>query len=86
MKVFVMIFDGGIVYDEVDDNIKDFFEDWFIICNVYVYYYRNNEIKCYKFLIMYLKNKIMSYLCKIIVVYYFEGVKFGEDFKIGVVN
>lgn len=86
MKVFVMIFDGGIVYDEVDDNIKDFFEDWFLICNEYVYYYRNNEIKCYKFLIMYLKNKIMSYLCKIIVVYYSEGVKFGEDFKIGVVN
>lgn len=53
MRVFVMIFDGGIVYDEVDDNIKDFFEDWFIICNVYVYYYRNNEIKRYKFLIMY---------------------------------
>lgn len=35
---------------------------------------------------MYLKNKIMSNLCKIIVVYYSEGVKFGEDFKIGVVN
>lgn len=53
MKVFVMIFDGGILYDEVDDNIKDFFEDWFIICNEYVYkYYRNIEIKYYKFLIM----------------------------------
>lgn len=35
---------------------------------------------------MHLKNKIMSYLCKITVVYHPEGVKLGEDPKAGVVN
>lgn len=65
MKVLVMTSDGGIVYDEADDNTKDFLEDWPTICNVHVHHYRNNEIKCHKFSIMHLKNKIMSYLCKI---------------------
>lgn len=27
MKVLVMTSDGGIVYDEADDNTKDFLED-----------------------------------------------------------
>lgn len=47
---------------------------------------QNMEIKCHKFSIMHLKNKIMSYLCKITVVYHSEGVKLGEDPKTGVVN
>lgn len=81
-----MTSDGGIVYDEADDNTKDFLEDWPSICNEYVHHYRNNEIKCHKFSIMHLKNKIMSYLCKITVVYHSEGVKLGEDPQTGVVN
>lgn len=54
MKVFVMTFDEGIVYDEADDNTKDFLEDWPTICNVnvHVHHNRNNEIKHHKFSIM----------------------------------
>lgn len=57
MKVFVMTFDEGIVYDEVDDNTKDFLEDWPTICNVHVHHNRNNEIKHHKFSLMRWKTR-----------------------------
>lgn len=52
MKVLVMTSDGGIVYDEADDNTKDFLEDWPTICNVHVHHYTNNKIKHHKFSII----------------------------------